>query len=209
MAVHLRAIFAPGIRVVGCIPSLWRRHGRQGMQRLIVLSYVLSGTNSPSADRLVTVLEPKALIRAPTMRSAKLDLAEARTGKSPGPSKHRFPPHAKLHSPLPHSQFRSTDCPSLQDPQPTSSISEQSERIYQSINRPISTSNPALAKRLPAVTRSQHLQRPKPQGTAVTASRSHSPIKRIEPHRPTHRPHIVPPANRIASRIEPYRIPVP
>lgn len=77
MAVHLRAIFAPGIRVVGCIPSLWRGHGRQGMQRLIVLSYVLAGTDSPSADRLVTVLEPKALIRAPTMRSAKLDCRSA------------------------------------------------------------------------------------------------------------------------------------
>lgn len=73
MAVYLRAIFAPGIRVVGCIPCLGRGHGRQGTQRLIVLSYVLAGTDSPSADRLVTVLEPKALIRAPTMRSAKLD----------------------------------------------------------------------------------------------------------------------------------------
>ena len=45
-----------------------------------------------------------------------------------------MPPHAKLHSLLPHSQLRSTDCPSLQDPQPTSSISEHSERIYQSTN---------------------------------------------------------------------------
>lgn len=114
-------------------------------------------------------------------------IAEARTGKSPGPSKHRFPPHAKLHSPLPHSQFRSIDCPSLQDLQPTSSISEHSERIYLSINRPIPTGNPVLAKQLPAVTRSQHLQRSKPQGTAVTASSSHSPIKRIEPHRPPNR----------------------
>lgn len=77
MAVYLRAIFAPGIRVVGCIPSLWRGHGRQGMQRLIVLSYVLAGTNVSSVDRLVTVLEPKALIRAPTMRSAKLDRRSA------------------------------------------------------------------------------------------------------------------------------------
>ena len=89
------------------------------------------------------------------------------------------------------------------------SASTASVSINQSINRPIPTGNPALAKQLPAVTRSQHLQRPKPQGIAVTASRSHSPIKRIEPHRPTHRPHIVPPANRIASRIEPYRILVP
>ena len=47
------------------------------MQRLIVLSYVLAGTNVSSADRLVTVLEPKALIRAPTMRSAKLDRRSA------------------------------------------------------------------------------------------------------------------------------------
>lgn len=53
MAVHLRAIFAPGIRVVGCIPSLWKGHGRQGMQHLIVLSYVLAGTNVSSADRLL------------------------------------------------------------------------------------------------------------------------------------------------------------
>lgn len=135
MAVHLRAVFVPGIRVIGCIPCLGRGHGRQGTQRLIVLPYVLAGTDLPSADRPVNVLEPKALIRAPTMRSAKLDLAEARTGKSPGSSKHRFPPHAKLHSPLPHSQFRSTDCPSLQDHQPTSSISEHSECIYQSIHQ--------------------------------------------------------------------------
>lgn len=89
------------------------------------------------------------------------------------------------------------------------SASTASVSINQSINRPIPTGNPALAKQLPAVTRSQHLQRPKPQGTAVTASRSNSPIKRIEPHRPTHRPRIVPSANRIARRIEPCRIPVP
>lgn len=208
MAVHLRAIFAPGIRVVGCIPSLWRGHGRQGMQRLIVLSYVLAGTNVSSADRLVTVLEPKALIRAPTMRSAKLDRRSANR-EVPWTLEAPVPATCQAAFPLTHSQFRSTDCPSLQDPRPTSSISEQSERIYQSINRPISTGNPALAKQLPAVTRSQHLQRPKPQGTAVIASRSHSPIKRIEPHRPTYRPRIVPPADRIASRIEPCRIPVP
>lgn len=63
------------------------------------------------------------------------------------------------------------------------SASTASVSINQSINRPIPMGNPALAKQLPAVTRSQHLQRPKPQGTAVTASRSHSPIKRIEPYR--------------------------
>lgn len=80
--------------------------------------------------------------------------------------------------------------------------------MYLSIDQ-FPTGNPALAKQLPVVTRSQHLQRPKPQGTAVTASRSNSPIKRIEPHRPTHRPRIVPSANRIARRIEPCRIPVP
>lgn len=74
MAVHLRAIFAPGIRVVGCIPSLWRGHG---MQRLIVLSYVLAGTNVSSADRPVNILEPNALIRAHAMRSAKLDRRSA------------------------------------------------------------------------------------------------------------------------------------
>jgi len=77
MAVHLRAIFAPGIRVVGCIPSLWKGHGRQGMQRLIVLSYVLAGTNVSSADRPVNILEPNALIRAHAMRSAKLDRRSA------------------------------------------------------------------------------------------------------------------------------------
>ena len=53
------------------------------------------------------------------------------------------------------------------------SASTASVSINQSINRPIPTGNPALAKQLPAVTRSQHLQRPKPQGIAVTASRSH------------------------------------
>ena len=77
MAVHLRAIFAPGIRVVGCIPSLWKGHGRQGMQHLIVLSYVLAGTNVSSADRPVNTLEPNALIRAHAMRSAKLDRRSA------------------------------------------------------------------------------------------------------------------------------------
>ena len=149
-----------------------------------------------------------ALMRAPTMRSAKLD---RRSANREVPWTLEAPVLATCQAAFSftHSQFRSTNCPSLQDPQRTSSISEQSERIYQSINRPISTSNPALAKQLPAVTRSQHLQRPNPQGTAVTASRSHSPIKRIEPHCPAHRPHIVPPADRIASRSEPYRIPVP
>lgn len=177
------------------------------MQRLIVLSYVLAGTDLPSADRLITVLEPKALIRAPTMRSAKLDrrsanrevpwtleapvLATCQAAFSLTPfavSKHRLPFVARSS---------------------TNIIDQRAQRAYLSINRPISTGNPALAKQLPAVARSQHLQRPKPQGTAVTASSSHSPIKRIEPHRPTHRPNIVPPANRIARRIEPYRIPVP
>lgn len=135
MAVHLRAIFAPGIRVVGCIPSLWRGHGRQGMQRLIVLSYVLAGTNVSSADRLVTVLEPKALIRAPMMRSAKLDLAEARTGKSPGPSKHRFPPHAKLHSPLPIRSFEAPIAPRCKIlNQHHRSASTASVSIHQSTN---------------------------------------------------------------------------
>lgn len=144
MAVHLRAIFAPGIRIVGCIPilGLGRGYGGQAMQRLIVLSCV----DASPYDAQCQAWSPK---------------------REPG-------------SPL---DPRSTDCPSLQDPQPTSSINEHSERIYLSINlfinRPISTSNPALAKQLPAVTRSQHLQRPNPQGTAVTASRSHSPIKRI------------------------------
>lgn len=210
MAVHLRAIFASGIRVVGCIPCLGRGHGRQGTQRLIVLSYVLAGTDSPSADRLVTVLEPKALIRAPTMRSAKLDRRSANrevpwTLEAPVPatcqavfsltpfavSKHRLPLVARSS---------------------TNIIDQRAQRAYLSINSSIDQfprAIPLWQQQLPAVTRSQHLQRPKPQGTAVTASRSNSPIKRIEPHRPTHRPRIVPSANRIVRRIEPCRIPVP
>lgn len=137
-------------------------------------------------------------------------IVEVRTGKSPGPSKHRFSPHAKLHSPLPIRSFEAPIAPRCKIlNEHHRSASKASVSIYQSINRPISTSNPTLAKQLPAVTRSQHLQRPNPQGTAVTASRSHSPIKRIEPYWPVHRSHIVPPADRIASRSEPYRIPVP
>lgn len=187
MAVHLRAIFAPGIRVVGCIPSLWRGHG---MQRLIVLSCVLAGTDLSSADRSVNFLDSNALMRAPTMCSAKLGRRSANR-EVPWTLEAPIAPRCKILN------------------QHHRSASTASVSINQSINRPIPTGNPALAKQLPAVTRSQHLQRPKPQGIAVTASRSHSPIKRIEPHRPTHRSHIVPPANRIASRIEPYRIPVP
>lgn len=192
MAVHLRAIFAPGIRIVGCIPilGLGRGYGGQAMQRLIVLSCVLAGTDLPSADRSVNFLDSNALMRAPTMRSAKLGRRSA----------NREVPWT-LEAPI------APRCKILNEHH--RSASKASVSIYQSINRPISTSNPALAKQLPAVTRSQHLQRPNPQGTAVTASRSHSPIKRIEPHCPAHRPHIVPPADRIASRSEPYRIPVP
>ena len=131
MAVHLRAIFAPGIRVVGCIPSLWRGHG---MQRLIVLSCVLAGTDLPSADRSVNFLDSNALMRAPTMCSAKLGRRSANR-EVPWTLEAPIAATCQAAFSLTHSQFRSTDCPSLQDPQRTSSISEQSERIYPSIDQ--------------------------------------------------------------------------
>lgn len=49
----------------------------QGMQRLIVLSYVLAGTDLSSADRSVNFLDSNALMRAHAMRSAKLDRRSA------------------------------------------------------------------------------------------------------------------------------------
>ena len=131
MAVHLRAIFAPGIRVVGCIPSLWRGHG---MQRLIVLSCVLAGTDLPSADRSVNFLDSNALMRAPTMCSAKLGRRSANR-EVPWTLEAPIAATCQAAFSLTHSQFRSTDCHSLQDPQRTSSISEQSERIYLSIHQ--------------------------------------------------------------------------
>lgn len=159
------------------------------MQRLIVLSCVLAGTDLPSADRSVNFLDSNALMRAPTMRSAKLGRRSANR-EVPWTLEAPIAPRCKILDE--HHQ----------------SASKASVSINPSIDQ-LPTSDSVLTKQLPAVTRSQHLQRPNPQGTAVTASRSHSPIKRIEPHCPAHRPHIVPPADRIASRSEPYRIPVP
>lgn len=109
-------------------------HGRQGMQRLIVLSYVLAGTNVSSADRSVNFLDSNALMRAPTMCSAKLGRRSANR-EVPWTLEAPIAATCQAAFSLTHSQFRSTDCPSLQDPQPTSSISEHSERIYQSIHQ--------------------------------------------------------------------------
>lgn len=136
MAVHLRAIFAPGIRIVGCIPilGLGRGYGGQAMQSLIVLSCVLAGTDLPSADRSVNFLDSNALMRAPTMRSAKLGRRSANR-EVPWTLEAPIAATCQTAFSLTHSQFRSTDCPSLQDPQRTSSISEHSERIYQSIHQ--------------------------------------------------------------------------
>ena len=136
MAVHLRAIFAPGIRIVGCIPilGLGRGYGGQAMQSLIVLSCVLAGTDLPSADRSVNFLDSNALMRAPTMRSAKLGRRSANR-EVPWTLEAPIAATCQTAFSLTHSQFRSTDCPSLQDPQRTSSISEQSERIYLSIHQ--------------------------------------------------------------------------
>lgn len=104
------------------------------MQRLIVLSCVLAGTDLSSADRSVNFLDSNALMRAPTMCSAKLGRRSANR-EVPWTLEAPIAATCQAAFSLTHSQFRSTDCPSLQDPQPTSSISEHSERIYQSIHQ--------------------------------------------------------------------------
>lgn len=104
------------------------------MQRLIVLSCVLAGTDLPSADRSVNFLDSNALMRAPTMCSAKLGRRSANR-EVPWILEAPIAATCQAAFSLTHSQFRSTDCPSLQDPQRTSSISEQSERIYLSIHQ--------------------------------------------------------------------------
>ena len=128
MAVHLRAIFAPGIRIVGCIPilGLGRGYGGQAMQSLIVLSCVLAGTDLPSADRSVNFLDSNALMRAPTMRSAKLGRRSANR-EVPWTLEAPIAATCQTAFSLTHSQFRSTDCPSLQDPQRTLSLIHISE----------------------------------------------------------------------------------
>ena len=130
-----------------------------------------------------------ALMRAPTMRSAKLGRRSANR-EVPWTLEAPIAPHCKILN------------------QHHLSTSKASVSINPSIDQ-LPTSDSVLTKQLPAVIQSQHLQCPKPQGTAVTVRCSHSPIKRIEPYWPVHRSHIVPPADRIASRSEPYRIPVP
>lgn len=95
------------------------------MQSLIVLSCVLAGTDLPSADRSVNFLDSNALMRAPTMRSAKLGRRSANR-EVPWTLEAPIAATCQTAFSLTHSQFRSTDCPSLQDPQRTSSISEPS-----------------------------------------------------------------------------------